>query len=73
MEAAAILAIVDGALTILEQAVPAIQAAAGQGTITPEQQQAVYQRVSALRAGAAFSGPEWGLAGAGQPAATQQP
>ena len=62
MEAAAILAIVDGALTILEQAVPAIAAAAGQGTITAAQQEAVYQRVASLRAGGgAFTGPEWGL------------
>ena len=60
MEVTAILAIVDGALAILEKALPAIEAAAGNGTITVEQQQAVYQRVSGLRAGgAAFGGPEW--------------
>jgi len=62
MEATAILAIVDGALAILEQAVPAIAAAVSQGTISLEQQAAVYQRVSALRpGGGAFSGPEWKL------------
>jgi len=62
MEATAILTIVDGALTILEQAVPAIETAVGSGTITAAQQQAVYQRVSNLRAGGgAFAGPEWGV------------
>ena len=60
MEAATILAIADGALTILEQAVPAIAAAVGKGAITPEQQQALWTRVAALRAGGtAFTGPEW--------------
>jgi len=39
---------------------PAIETAVSNGTITVEQQQAVYQRVSGLRAGgAAFAGPEW--------------
>jgi len=69
MEAAAILAIANGALTILEQAVPAIAAAVGKGAITAEQQQAVHERVSALRAGGtAFVGPEWVSTGT-QPAA----
>jgi hypothetical protein len=62
MEATAILAIVDGALTILEQVAPLIQQAVQRRTITPEQQQAVYDRVQALRpGGTAFQGPEWAL------------
>lgn len=60
MEATAILAIVDGALTILEQAAPAISQALQKGTITPAQQQAIFDRVQALRPGGpAFTGPEW--------------
>jgi len=65
MEATAILAIVDGALAILEKALPAIQEAVRNGTITVEQQQSVYQHISALRAGGgAFAGPEWRVNGA---------
>jgi hypothetical protein len=60
MEATAILAIVNGALTILEQIAPAIEQAVQQGEITPAQQQAIYDRVQALRpGGTAFQGPEW--------------
>lgn len=60
MEAAAILAIIDGALTILEKVAPQLQQAAQTGTITPDEQAAVLARVEALRSsGSAFSGPEW--------------
>ncbi len=60
MEATAILAIVDGALTILEKLAPAIEQAVQRGPITIEQQQAIYDRVRALRpGGTAFRGPEW--------------
>ena len=60
MEITAILAIVDGALTILEKTLPAITDAAGQGAISTEQQQVVYQRLGRLRAGGgAFTGPAW--------------
>ena len=64
MEATAILAIVDGALTILEKAAPWFQQALGQGTISPAQQQQLYDRVQALQSGgAAFRGPEWAQSG----------
>ncbi len=64
MEATAIIAIVEGALTILEKVAPIIQQAVQQGTITASQQQAIYDRVAALRdAGASFGGPEWQVKG----------
>ena len=60
MEATAIIAIVEGALTILEQVSPLIQQAVQQGAITATQQQAIYDRVQALRdAATSFGGPEW--------------
>jgi hypothetical protein len=69
MDNTAILAIVNGALAILEQALPAIAQASTDGTITVEQQQAVYQRVSGLRAGGgAFVGPEWTVSSVNQTA-----
>jgi hypothetical protein len=60
MEAAAILAIIEGALTILEKVAPELEAAVQSGDITKEQQGAVYSRAGNLRpGGTAFSGPEW--------------
>jgi hypothetical protein len=60
MEATAILAILDGALTILEKAAPWVAQAVNSGSITPAQQQQLYNRVQALQnPGTAFQGPEW--------------
>jgi hypothetical protein len=60
MEATAIIAIVQGALTILEQVAPIVEQEVQKGTITAGQQQAIYDSVQALRdAATAFGGPEW--------------
>jgi hypothetical protein len=60
MEPTAILAIIEGALTILEKAAPWVAQAVKQGTITPARQQQLYDRVQALQSGGpAFNGPEW--------------
>ncbi len=59
MEAEAVLAIVGGALTILEKVAPQLQAAMAAGNINPEAQAALKGRVDALRLSAVFSGPEW--------------
>ena len=61
MEIAAIIAIVDGALTIFEKAFPALQAAFKSGQIPPAEQQRIRDRYNAIRDGTAFSGPEWSL------------
>jgi hypothetical protein len=64
MEATAIIAIVQGALTILEQVAPVVEQAVQKGTITASQQQAIYDGVQALRnAATSFGGPEWQVKG----------
>lgn len=60
MNPALILALVDGALTLIEKAAPAIADAFRRGEITLEQQAALDARIAALRpGGTAFAGPEW--------------
>lgn len=60
MDAASILSIADGALTILEKLAPEIEQAVQTGTVTVEQQNAVFTRAANLRpGGVAFTGPEW--------------
>jgi len=60
MEVTAILAIIDGAVTILEKVAPWVSQAVNQGTITAAQQQQLFARVQALQnPGPAFQGPEW--------------
>ena len=64
MEATAIMAIVEGALTILEQVAPVVEQEVQKGTITATQQQAIYDSVQALRnATVSFGGPEWQVKG----------
>ena len=59
MEAAAILAIIDGATVILQTVMPELNKALQKGTVTPEQQQERVDKLNALRLDAAFQGPEW--------------
>jgi hypothetical protein len=64
MEATAIIAIVEGAVSILEQVAPFVEQEVQKGTITVSQQQAIYNSVQALRnAAASFGGPEWQVKG----------
>jgi len=60
MEGKVALAAVNGALDLVEALGPIIKDMVKQGQITPEQQQAVDDRVTSLRpGGVAFAGPEW--------------
>jgi hypothetical protein len=59
MEPAAILAIIDGALLIIQKAVPAAQAMFSSGEISAQDQAALKAKIDSLRDGTAFSGPEW--------------
>ena len=60
MDAKTVLALANGAVGMLEQLGPELASLFSKGEITPEQQQALDDRVSALRpGGTAFSGPEW--------------
>jgi hypothetical protein len=59
MEPLAILAIADGALTIVEKLAPVISDLAKAGQITPETQTALQARIEVLRQHDAFAGPEW--------------
>lgn len=59
MEAAAILAIIDGALTILEKAAPSLEQAVNSGQVSNDVQQGNLDRLNALRLSTAFGGPEW--------------
>ena len=62
MEAAAIIAAVEAAITIAEKLAPMIQAGIAKGEISPEVQSALDARIAALRpGGTAFAGPEWKL------------
>ncbi len=60
MEAAAIIAAIEAAITIAEKLAPIIQAAVSKGEISVEVQAALDARVAALRpGGTAFAGAEW--------------
>lgn len=59
METAAIIAIIEGAFTIIEKVTPALQQAFQKGEVTAEQQTALLAKVEALRSATAFSGPGW--------------
>lgn len=61
MEAAALAAIISGAIQILETVIPRIQAAVDKGEISTEQQSTLMAQVDAFRnpKGPAFGGPEW--------------
>lgn len=59
MNPAIILAILDGALTIIEKLSPTIKDLFASGEITTEQQDALKARIAALSQDDAFSGPEW--------------
>lgn len=65
MDPVTIIGLTNAALTLIEQALPQIQALANKGEITPAQQQAVLDRYNAFKASgdAAFSGPEWQKSG----------
>ena len=59
MQAAIILAIIDGAIAILEAVLPELSNAMKRGTITAAEQQVRLDKLNALRLDAAFAGPEW--------------
>jgi hypothetical protein len=60
MTPAVILALADLALGMLEKLAPAIANLAKNGEVSAEEQQALDERVVALRpGGTAFGGPEW--------------
>jgi hypothetical protein len=59
MEPAAIIAIIDGALLIIQKAVPAAQKMFQSGEVSAEDQAALKAKVDSIRDGTAFSGPEW--------------
>lgn len=59
MSPAIILAILDGALSIVEKVAPTIASLFKTGQITTEQQQAIKARIDALYSPDLFSGPEW--------------
>jgi hypothetical protein len=59
VEPAAILAIIDGAMLIIQKAVPAAQQLFQSGDVTAEQQAALKSKVDAIRDGSAFSGDAW--------------
>lgn len=60
MSAAAIVAAVNAAITVIEALAPAISALFKKGEITVEQQAALSERLNKLRpGGGAFTGPEW--------------
>jgi hypothetical protein len=59
MEPAALLAIIDGALLIIQKAVPAAKELFQSGDVTAEQQAALKSRIDSIRDGSAFSGDAW--------------
>jgi len=60
MDPITIMTLANGALTLVEALAPAIQTMVAKGQITPEQQKALDDRITALRpGGTAFAGPEW--------------
>lgn len=59
MSPALILAILDGAIAIVEKLLPEIQKLAAGGQISAEDQAKVRARVDALRKPEAFTGAEW--------------
>jgi hypothetical protein len=59
MEVTAIIAIISGAIQIVEAATPTIEALIKSGQISIEDQAKLKAKLDALRQAAAFSGPEW--------------
>lgn len=59
MEAAAIIAAVDAAITIIEKLSPGIKAAFNKGEISAADQQALLDRLNKIRSADAFTGKEW--------------
>lgn len=60
MEAATIISLAEAGITLVEKLAPLIQQAVNKGEISVAQQQALDQRIAALRpGGVAFAGPEW--------------
>jgi hypothetical protein len=59
MEPAAILAIIDGALLIIQKAVPAAQQLFSSGEVSAEDQAALKAKIDSIRDGSAFSGDAW--------------
>jgi hypothetical protein len=54
-----ILALINSGLSMVEALAPEVAKLFQSGQITPEQQQALYDRIEAIRNGSAFSGSEW--------------
>jgi hypothetical protein len=59
MDPVTLLAVINGAISIIEAAAPGIQAAVKSGEISPDVQAAIQARIAALHLAVAFSGPEW--------------
>jgi hypothetical protein len=61
MDPITILALVNGSISLIETALPAIQQAVQKGDITPTQQSELLARYNSLKAKAdgQFQGPEW--------------
>lgn len=59
MNPALIIPLLEGALTLIEKMAPVVQQLFQAGEITIEQQKELNDRIKALSASDAFSGPEW--------------
>lgn len=59
MNPALIIAMIDGFIAMIEKLVPIVQGMAAKGDVTPEQQQALLDRMEDLNRLDLFSGPEW--------------
>jgi hypothetical protein len=59
MNPALILAAIDGAIALIEKLTPLVQNLISKGEITPEQQDALMNRMDELNRLDLFSGPEW--------------
>jgi len=53
------MALAMAAIALLEKLVPMIQRAVDKGEVTVDEQAALKARIDAIRAGTAFTGPEW--------------
>ena len=73
MTGAVAIALFDGAITLFDFVVQEINSAVARGEISAEAQVALKARVTALRAGAAFEGPEWEIKGTPLAVPTEPP
>lgn len=59
MDPATIILLVNAGLTLLNEYGPKLRELMDSGDITPEQQQALQEKIAALRTSGPFSGSEW--------------